>query len=48
MVNPKPALDFAALLGAKTLVLESDCGHLSPTCESAKMYPVVRAFLDGR
>ena len=48
MVNPKPALDFAALIGAKTLVLESDCGHLAPGCESEKMYPAVRAFLDGR
>jgi homoserine O-acetyltransferase/O-succinyltransferase len=47
-VNPKPALDFAALLGAKTLVLDSDCGHLSPGCESEKLSPAVRAFLDGR
>jgi homoserine O-acetyltransferase/O-succinyltransferase len=48
MVNPQPALDFAALLGAKTLVLNSDCGHLSFGCESAKTYPAVRAFLDGQ
>jgi homoserine O-acetyltransferase len=48
MVNPRPALDFAPLIAAKTLILESDCGHLSPGCEAAKMYPVVRAFLDGR
>lgn len=48
MVNPKPALDFAAMMGAKTLVLESDCGHLAPGCEMAKVAPVVRAFLDGR
>jgi homoserine O-acetyltransferase len=48
MVNPKPALDFAALIGAKTLVLESDCGHLSPGCEGAKMNPAVRDFLDGK
>lgn len=48
MVNPKPALDFAAQIGAKTLILESDCGHLSPGCESAKMFPAVRAFLDGK
>jgi hypothetical protein len=27
MVNPKPALDFAALIGARTLVLDSDCGR---------------------
>ena len=48
MVNPKPALDFAVQIGAKTLVLESDCGHLSPGCESTKLFPAVRAFLDGK
>ena len=48
LVNPKPALDFAALLDAKTLVLESDCGHKAVSCESAKLYPAVRAFLDGQ
>jgi homoserine O-acetyltransferase len=47
MVNPKPALDFAALLGAKTLVLESDCGHMAIGCEAATLNPAVRAFLDG-
>src|SRR5271168_5196983 len=48
IVNPKPALDFAALLGAKTIVLESDCGHTAVSCESAKLFPAVRAFLDGQ
>ena len=48
MVNPKPALDFAAQIGAKTLLLESDCGHLATQCETEKMYPAVRAFLDGK
>jgi len=48
MVNPQPALDFAPLIHAQTLVLESDCGHRSPGCESAKMYPVVKAFLEGQ
>ncbi len=48
MVNPRPALDFAALLGAKALVLESDCGHLSPGCEAGKLDPAVRGFLDGK
>jgi hypothetical protein len=47
-VNPQPALDFARLIGAKTLVLEGDCGHLAPGCESAKLAPAVRAFLDGQ
>ncbi len=46
MVNPQPALDFAPLVHAQTLVLESDCGHLAPGCESAKMYPMVKAFLE--
>ncbi len=48
MVNPRPALDFAPLIHAQTLILESDCGHLSPGCEADKMYPVVRAFLAER
>ena len=48
LVNPKPALDFAALLGAKTFVLDSDCGHLSPLCEAAELNPLVDAFLGGR
>lgn len=47
MVNPHPALDFAKLLGAKTFILEGDCGHIATGCESAKLNPVVRAFLDG-
>src|SRR6266478_2504287 len=35
-VNPVPALDFARLLHAPTLKLESDYGHLSPGRESEK------------
>ncbi|HEY3625358.1 MAG TPA: alpha/beta fold hydrolase [Terracidiphilus sp.] len=46
MVNPQPAMDFAPLVHAQMLVLESDCGHRSPDCESAKMYPLVKAFLE--
>ena len=46
MVNPKPALDFAPLIGAKTLVLQSDCGHTAPGCEAGTMFPVVRSFLE--
>ncbi|HZP03659.1 MAG TPA: alpha/beta fold hydrolase [Terracidiphilus sp.] len=48
MVNPQPGLDFARLLGAKTMVLESDCGHLAVSCEAATLDPAVRAFLDGK
>jgi homoserine O-acetyltransferase len=46
MVNPAPALEFAAALGAPTIKLESDCGHQSPGCEKDTLYPRVRAFLD--
>jgi homoserine O-acetyltransferase len=45
MVNPLPALGFAKLIHAQTLLLESDCGHMAPGCESAKMDPVVKQFL---
>jgi len=48
MVNPGPALEFARLLGAKTLLLTSDCGHLAPGCEADKLNPAVEAFLDAR
>ena len=48
VVNPKPAEDFAAMIGAKTYVLDSDCGHQATGCEAATLDPVVRAFLDGK
>jgi homoserine O-acetyltransferase len=48
MVNPQPALDFASLIHAQTLVLESDCGHLATGCESGKMFPAVKTFLEAQ
>ncbi len=45
MVNPHPALRFARLLGADTLILGSDCGHISTGCEARKLNPAVAAFL---
>ncbi len=48
MVSPQPALDFARLIGAKTMILEGDCGHLAVGCEAFTLDPVVRAFLDGK
>ncbi len=47
MVNPGPPLHFARMIGAKTLVLRGDCGHLATGCEAATLDPQVRAFLDG-
>jgi len=46
MVTPEPALNFAKLLNAKTLLLESDCGHLAPGCEYKKINPAVVDFLE--
>ncbi len=45
MVNPQPALDFAKLSGAETLVLTGDCGHMATACESGRMTTEVRRFL---
>jgi len=45
VVTPGPALEFARLVNAKVLVLEGDCGHLAPSCESQKVNPAVDEFL---
>ena len=45
MVTPGPARDFAALLHASILELDSDCGHLAPVCEGAKLSSAVADFL---
>jgi homoserine O-acetyltransferase len=44
-VTPQPARNFAELLHAPMLELESSCGHLSPDCESAKVAAAVADFL---
>ena len=43
MVNPAPALDFAAANGAPVVALDSPCGHLSTACIS--LGPTVARFL---
>lgn len=45
MVNPTPALAFARLLHARTLELDSDCGHVATDCESAKVGAAIAEFL---
>jgi homoserine O-acetyltransferase len=45
VVTPGPALEFAPLIKAKVLELESDCGHLATTCESQKIAAAVKEFL---
>jgi homoserine O-acetyltransferase len=46
VVTPQPAIDFAHLLGAQLLELDSDCGHLAPSCEAGKIQKAVADFLD--
>jgi homoserine O-acetyltransferase len=45
VVTPGPAREFARLLNAPLLELESDCGHLAPSCESRKVNSAVAGFL---
>jgi homoserine acetyltransferase len=45
-VVPRPSLDFAAMLHAKTLELTSDCGHISNGCEAEKVNQAVADFLE--
>ncbi|HEY6805594.1 MAG TPA: alpha/beta fold hydrolase [Pyrinomonadaceae bacterium] len=45
VVTPGPAIEFAKILNAKLLVLDSECGHLAPSCEAQKVNPAVDEFL---
>jgi hypothetical protein len=46
MVNPLPAIKMAAVLGAKLLVLKTDCGHTVLDCEIAKISAAMHLFLN--
>ncbi len=45
MVNPIPALQFAALTHSRTVVLEGNCGHMAPTCEASTIRPAIEESL---
>ena len=45
IVTPGPALSFAEIVGARTLVLDSPCGHGAPWCEAERHDAAVREFL---
>ncbi len=47
LVTPGPALEFAELAGAPSLVLADDCGHLSPfqACSGSVMTETISGFL---
>ncbi len=44
-VNPGPALEFAKMLRAETVVLDSECGHVVTVCEAEKIAEHVAKFL---
>ena len=46
VVTPMPALKLAELLKAKTMILEGDCGHMEPSCQSDLVNAAVAQFLD--
>jgi homoserine O-acetyltransferase len=46
VVTPGPALEFARLLGAKAIELESDCGHGASWCEGKAISAALAAFLE--
>ncbi|MBV8205617.1 MAG: alpha/beta fold hydrolase [Acidobacteria bacterium] len=48
MVNPTPALDFARLIHARVLELNSECGHIAAGCEMDKVIAAVREALGER
>lgn len=45
MVTPEPAIHFAALLGAESIELASDCGHLATGCELDQVEETIGSFL---
>jgi homoserine O-acetyltransferase len=47
LVNPQPALDWAAALHAPTYVSRGSCAHLIMTCDAAEVSSRVRLFLDA-
>lgn len=45
-VTPGPAIEFAHLVNAKLVVLDDDCGHQAPGCESKTIVPAIATFLE--
>lgn len=48
LLNPQPALDFAAVTNAKTLLLKNDCGHLAVGCEMDLCRTEIQKFLNEK
>jgi homoserine O-acetyltransferase/O-succinyltransferase len=48
MVTSGSAVEFAQMIGAKTLLLPSECGHIAIFCQQDTLAAAVRAFLESR
>jgi homoserine O-acetyltransferase len=46
VVNPQPAADFARMVHAQLLELDSDCGHRAHACEMKRIGEAVAEFLE--
>lgn len=46
LINPSLPIRFAQLTGSPVVELTSDCGHLAVGCETDKIIPAVRSFLE--
>jgi homoserine O-acetyltransferase/O-succinyltransferase len=47
MVNPQPALEWAAASNAPSYISQKPCGHLIMTCDAETISPMVQKFLAG-
>lgn len=45
-VTPGPAIEFAKQIGAQTMVLDSDCGHMVLSCKADEIVKAVTQFLE--
>ena len=46
VVTPRPAREFAALVGATVVELDEDCGHGDPWCAPDAFADAVSTFID--
>jgi homoserine acetyltransferase len=47
LVNPLPSIEFAKMLHAQLIELDSSCGHRAHTCEMQRIGSAVAAFLEN-
>jgi len=47
LVNPQPALDWAAAIGAEVYVSHGICAHIIMSCDAEAVSTRVRRFLAG-